>query len=121
MRRVVKPFTLFLNVIAVSSLLWAITLIPGHFKNKNNYEAKEETYECGFKNTYKLNLKTKVKVSAILAFLVLYEIEMFFFVPAILNGPVISLQALPILATILIVLVVTCVIDKRLGTLEFLN
>ena len=82
-RRVVKPFTLFLNIIIVSTLLWAITVVPNHFKNQTTYEAKEETYECGFKNTYKLGLRTKIKVSAILAFLGLYEIEMFFFVPAL--------------------------------------
>lgn len=108
-------------MVLVSTLLWFITLIPNHFKNNNNYEAKEETYECGFKNTYKTNLQTKVKVSAVLAFLIVYEIEMFFFVPAVLNGPVLTLQSLGVLATIILVLVLTCVIDKRLGTLEFLN
>lgn len=121
MRKVIKPFTLFLNVALVSTLLWAITILPNHFKNQTTYEAKEETYECGFKNTYKLGQKTKIKVSTILAFLVLYEVEMFFFVPAALNGPVITYQVGPVIAITLAVLVITCVIDKRLGTLEFLN
>jgi NADH:ubiquinone oxidoreductase subunit 3 (subunit A) len=120
-RKVAKPFILFSAAAIVSAVLWAVTLAPAHFKHNTTFEAKEEAYECGFKNTYKMGLSTRVKVSGVLAFLALYEIEMFFFVPGLLNAPVSLPVSVPILVIVTLVIVLTCVLDKRLGTLEFFN
>ena len=108
------------HISATMLLLWAIAIVGSYFYVKGLSDQKTDSFECGFENTSLGDAQLRFKNATVLAFLLVYDLELLLLLPISFNigaGIVSKLPILLILGTILY----TCIWDIETGTLEYEN
>ena len=75
----------FLSPLVTIIVFWLLSFIATFFyKDDNNY-IENSFYECGFKSITDFNFKININIYLMILLIVLYELEILFLVPVLIN------------------------------------
>lgn len=100
-----------INSLIVVLLFWLITFIGSFFFKKNENFVKFEFYECGFKSISDFNFKLNIGTFSTMIFVVLYDIELLFTLPFLLDQTIYSNFCMFNVIFLYICIFITIVID----------
>lgn len=107
-----KSFISFLyilpNIGIVMLLLWALALLGSFTYTKAVNDDKEESFECGFENTTAGDPQLRFKNSTVMAFLLVYDLELLLLLPISFNISILCTSWEYVLL-ILAVIIYTCI------------
>lgn len=109
----------FSNFLLVSFLFWAITFLGSFFYEKKENLNQNEFYECGFKSINNINFSLNLGIFITMVFVILYDVEILFLVPFLLNN--LSLDFFNLLNILFLYLCIlyTFIIDLYSGTIKW--
>lgn len=81
------------------------------FLNRYEYRFKEDFYECGFKTTSDLNFNLNYSFFLSAIFLLLYDVELVFIIPALFNVNILNEYSLLLFIFFLLVIFLTLIVD----------
>jgi NADH:ubiquinone oxidoreductase subunit 3 (subunit A) len=108
------------HAVAVMSLLWLLSFIGSYFYEKSDNLHKTESFECGFENTTFGDVQLQFKNITVLAFLLIYDLELLLLLPISFNIGFLGGLFTPTLL-ILATIIYTCIWDLETNTLEYEN
>ena len=111
---------LFNSIIAVSFMLWIITYFGYVFRKNFINKEKFDIYECGFKTISNINLELNYSTIIISMFLILYEFEMFLFVPFFFNVHFWNYETCIFLALYIFIINMSILLDVKFNSLKWL-
>lgn len=101
----------FINFLSVVLLFWLITFIGSFFYTKKENLNRNDFYECGFKSFGDLNFNLNTGAFVVIIFVILYDIEITFLIPALLNSFSVGLVFKLNLVILYFIILMTFVID----------
>lgn len=111
---------LFNSIIFVIGFLWAITFFGFNYNNNIDCKEKFDIYECGFKSINNFKIELNYSTVIISMFLVLYEFEMFLFVPFFFNVKVWNIVNVTVLTMYIYFINMTIWIDVKFNALKWI-
>lgn len=105
------------NVLAFGLVFWLLTWVSEWFFQRKRQQAKAQFYECGFQSVSDLNIQINVNFSAVCVFLILYDVEFVFLLPALFNLGQAVFSAYLALGGFLLFILVSLVYDANQGAL----
>ena len=104
-------FFIFVNSFIVILVFWLITFIGSFFFKKNENFTKFDFYECGFKSLSDFNFKLNIGTFTTMVFIVLYDIELIFTLPFLLDQTIYSYSNIFNIFFIYLCIFITFIID----------
>lgn len=108
------------NITSVMLLLWFLAWLGSFTYTKAINNEKEEPFECGFENTTSGDAQIRFKNSTVMAFLLVYDLELLLLLPISFNIQTLG-NLIDFVFLVLAVIIYTCIWDIETNTLEFEN
>ena len=111
---------LFNTIGIVVFMLWAITFLGFNFRKNFLNKEKFDIYECGFLTINNFKLELNYSTIVISMFLILYEFELFLFVPFFFNINLWNPTNTLVLSLYIFSIFMTILLDIKFNTLNWI-
>lgn len=99
------------NFLLIVFLFWLITFLGSFFYEKKENLNQNEFYECGFKSINNVNFSLNFGIFVTMIFVILYDIELLFLVPFLVNSTSVNLFGLLNILILYISILYTFIVD----------
>lgn len=114
-------FWLLNNILIFSIIFWLLTWVGEYFYKKKNQTSKKKFYECGFKSINDINIQINLNFSILCVFLILYDVEFIFILPAVMNIMFFSLTNYILLCVFIYLIIISLIYDIQMNAMNWQN
>lgn len=89
-----------------------------YFYKRKDHPTKKNLYECGFKSVTDINIQINFNFAMVCVFLVLYDIEFTFLIPAVFNSEFFFISSFAVLMCFIALIIVSLFYDWQVNSLN---